>query len=248
MTCDEASILMHAQLDGELDVAHARELDAHLAGCAHCAAEFNSFRAMRANMRSMDLGFAAPAELRSRINRSVPSTSGFSRRSLLSGFAAGGLFSGAVAAGLVALMVRNDHNTFILDEALSAHLRSLQGDHLIDVISTDQHTVKPWFNGRVDFAPPVADLSMRDFTLAGGRLDYIEGKPVAALVYRRRAHVINLFIGRNLPPQQRERSLATVQGFNTLRWLRAGLDLIAVSDINAQELAEFAADFDAASQ
>jgi anti-sigma factor RsiW len=126
---------------------------------------------------------------------------------------------------------------------VSAHLRSLQGDRLIDVQSTDQHTVKPWFNGRLDVAPPVVDLTAQGFTLIGGRLDYVDAKPVAAIVYKRRAHVINLFVAplmgsERLAPERRA-TIEQVQGFNIWRWTRSDLAFWAVSDINAEELREF---------
>jgi anti-sigma factor RsiW len=122
----------------------------------------------------------------------------------------------------------------------------LQADHLTDVLSTDQHTVKPWFNGRIDLAPPVIDLTAQGFTLIGGRLDYIDGKPAAVLVYRRRIHVINLFVAQGLGPAPATPSLEVVQGFNILRWNEGGLNLLAVSDLNREELEEFGAKFTAA--
>jgi anti-sigma factor RsiW len=140
-------------------------------------------------------------------------------------------------------VVRSDQDQRMLGDVVSAHLRSLQAEHLTDVLSTDQHTVKPWFNGRLAVAPPVADLTAQGFTLLGGRLDYIDGKPVAAIVYRRRVHVINLFVD-----QGGERTAARnemVQGFNVRRWSEQGLRFIAISDINADELTEFGTKYEA---
>ena len=137
------------------------------------------------------------------------------------------------------VVVRSDEDQRILGDVVSAHLRSLQAEHLTDVPSSDQHTVKPWFNGKLAVAPPVADLTAQGFTLLGGRLDYIDGKPVAAIVYRRRVHVINLFVA---PAAELERAAArheTVQGFNVRRWSEQGLRFIAISDISADELADF---------
>jgi anti-sigma factor RsiW len=248
MTCDEAGTLLHALLDGELDAGHARDVEAHLAGCARCTARVTAYRGLRKNLQAADLRWAAPASLRSRIDRAVPRAAGTSRRSLLKGFAAGTAFSGAVAASLVFLVVRDDQSTRILGEAVSAHLRSLQADHLTDVLSTDQHTVKPWFNGRIDFAPPVVELTAQGFTLIGGRLDYIGGKPVAAIVYRRRTHVINLFVAQGLGTERSAHTLGTIQGFNVRRWSAQGLEFLAVSDINPEELEEFGARFEAAHQ
>jgi anti-sigma factor RsiW len=146
------------------------------------------------------------------------------------------------------VVVREDRDQRILGEAISAHLRSLQADHLTDVLSTDQHTVKPWFNGRIDLAPPVIDLTGRGFTLVGGRLDFIDGKPVAAIVYRRRVHVINLFVAQGLGPALPAPRIETVQGFNIRRWSEQGLNLLAVSDLNSEELEEFGTKFEEATR
>ena len=133
-----------------------------------------------------------------------------------------------------------------MSEVVSAHLRSLQAQHLIDVQSTDQHTVKPWFNGRLDVAPPVADLTAQGFTLLGGRLDYVDANPVAAIVYRRRVHIINLFCAPTPGSGARAAMMESLHGFNVRRWREKGLNLWAVSDINADELAEFGEKFEAA--
>ncbi len=156
--------------------------------------------------------------------------------------------SAAAAASVTFVIVRQDRDSRILGEAISAHLRSLQADHLTDVLSSDQHSVKPWFNGRLDLAPPVIDLTAQGFTLIGGRLDFIDGKPVAAIVYRRRVHVINLFVAQGLGSVLPTPQLESVQGFNIRRWIDQGLNLLAVSDINRDELEEFGAKFEAAAR
>ena len=249
MTCDEASILLHALIDGELDAGHAREVEAHAATCARCAAELAAYRELRQAMQGNKLRYAAPAGLRARIDRAVPApASAPSRRSLLKGFAFGSVVTAAAAAGVTFVIVGRDSDTRILSEAVSAHLRSLQAEHLTDVQSSNQHTVKPWFNGRIDLAPPVVDLTAQGFTLIGGRLDYIDGKPVAVIVYRRRVHVINLFVMQGLGPALPAPKLQTVQGFNVLRWRDENFNLMAVSDLNRVELEEFQAKFEAAAK
>src|SRR6202158_121258 len=145
----------------------------------------------------------------------------------------GSAFSAAIAATLVVGVFRSDQNQQVADQVVSAHIRSLQAGHLMDVETSDQHTVKPWFDGRIDIAPPVIDLTAQGFTLLGGRLDYVDGKPVAALVYRRRQHVINLCVS---PGGGETRQIETMQGFNVRRWTAGGLRFIAISDINADEL------------
>src|SRR3954451_1324906 len=196
MTCDEAEILLHALLDGELDAGHARQVEAHVASCPRCAAELRALRRMQAALADADLRYKAPAALRHRIEAALPQPRVTSRRSLLQGFALGSAVSALAATGLVAVVLRNDDEQRIMSEVVSAHLRSLQAGHLTDVVSTDQHTVKPWFNGRLDVAPPVVDLTAQGFTLIGGRLDYVDARPIGAVVYRRRQHVINLFVAQ----------------------------------------------------
>ena len=135
----------------------------------------------------------------------------------------------------------------MLGEVVSAHLRSLQADHLTDVQTSDQHTVKPWFNGKLDVAPPVVDLTAQGFTLIGGRLDYIDGKAVAAIVYRRRKHVINLFVAQaRSAPHSAGPSSTRCRDLTSERWSARGLEFLAVSDINADELQEFGEKFEAA--
>jgi anti-sigma factor RsiW len=154
-------------------------------------------------------------------------------------FAVGTAVSAAAAASIVIAVLGTGDDRDIAGEIVSAHLRSLQGSHLTDVETSDQHTVKPWFNGKLDVAPPVVDLTAQGFTLIGGRLDYVNGEAVAAIVYKRRKHVINLFVGPRLGAAPRGAKTAIVQGFNVYHWAQDGLDFWAVSDINADELAEF---------
>jgi anti-sigma factor RsiW len=244
MTCDEAEVMLHALIDDELDAGHARDVEAHAAQCARCAAQLVAYRDLRQSLQGGNLRHSAPASLRRSIDRAVPSPVVTNRRTLLKGFAAGGLVSAAAAASVALVIVREDHDKRILGEAISAHLRSLQADHLTDVLSSDQHTVKPWFNGRIDLAPPVIDLTARGFTLVGGRLDYIDGKPVAAIVYRRRVHIINLFVAQGMGPTLPAPKVETVQGFNIRRWTDQGLNLLAVSDLNLEELEEFGSKFE----
>ena len=183
MTCDEAEILLHALIDGELDAGHISEVEAHLASCAKCATAARDYREMKTAIAQGGLRYTAPPELRRRIEASLPQEVP-SRRALLKGFAMGSAVSAIAATGLFAIVLRGDDEARIQADVVSAHLRSLQAGHLTDVVSTDRHTVKPWFNGRLDTAPPVIDLASQGFALVGGRLDYISARPVAAVVYR----------------------------------------------------------------
>lgn len=247
MTCDEAKVLVHALIDGELDAGHAREVEAHVAACADCARALRDAQAMRTRMKPAGLRYRAPPALRESIEGKLPaSRAGTTRRAALGGFAIGAVATALAASGLTLMVVRRDDRQRILGEVVSAHLRSLQAQHLIDVASSDQHTVKPWFNGRLDVAPPVVDLTAQGFTLIGGRLDTLDAKPVAVVVYRRREHVINLFCAPAPGAADRAPEMESLHGYNVRRWSENGLDLWAVSDLNAEELAEFGDKFDAA--
>jgi anti-sigma factor RsiW len=263
MTCAEAEILLSALLDGELDAGHAREVEAHLETCLHCAARLHTYRELQQAMPAAQLRYTAPMSLRRRIETALPparaalasEASGrrgksivrtSSRRSVLKGFALGSALSAAVAATVFIAVIRAGHDQSVLGDVLSAHLRSLQGEHLTDVQTSDQHTVKPWFNGKVDVAPPVVDLTSQGFNLIGGRLDYIDGKAVASIVYRRRSHVINLFVAQGAATGHGAARLEKMQGFNIRCWSALGLEFWAISDIAADELQEFGTKFEAA--
>src|SRR6266404_6568930 len=191
--------------------------------------------------------YTAPAALRQRIEAALPqSKAAPNRRAVLRGFAMGSAVSALAATGLVAIVLRNDDMERIQSEVVSAHLRSLQAGHLTDVISTDQHTVKPWFNGKLDVSPPVIDLTAQGFTLIGGRLDYVDARAIGAVVYKRRAHVINLFVAQTSNTERRAARIETLQGFNIRCWRDRGLNFWAVSDLGADELAEFGDKFESA--
>jgi anti-sigma factor RsiW len=247
MTCDETEILLHALIDGELDAGHARDVENHVAGCPRCAAALADYRAMSKAVAGANLRYTAPLALRKRIEASLPQvTPAPSRRSVLRGFAMGSAVSALAATGLVAIVLRNDDEQRIESEVVSAHLRSLQAGHLIDVVSTDQHTVKPWFNGKLDVSPPVVDLTAQGFTLIGGRLDYLDARAIGAVVYRRRQHVINLFVAQTANTERKKAKMETMQGFNVRRWSEQGMNFWAVSDIGPDELTEFGDKFEAA--
>jgi anti-sigma factor RsiW len=240
--------MLHALIDGELDAGHARDVEAHVADCAGCAEKFAAFRTMHEVMSAAPLKETAPAHLRNRVEAlltapasPVVSMRGFfkpTRRSFFGGFAVGSL-SAAVAASLVLTVIRGDQEQSVADEVVSAHIRSLQAGHLMDVATSDQHTVKPWFNGRVDVAPPVIDLTAESFTLLGGRLDYIDSEPIAAVIYQRRKHVINLFVAQHLGTRHTRAVAESIQGYNVRHWSQNGLDFWAVSDLAGDELDEF---------
>ena len=250
MNCAESRLLMHALLDNELDAGHAREVESHLESCRSCAAEFAGFRTMHQTISGEQLQFTAPPSLRRRLEADLPARTStaraVNRRSMLQGFAMGSALSGAIAASLVFGVFATKQEERLLGDMLSAHLRSLQGEHLTDVQSSDRHTVKPWFNGKVDLSPPVVDLAAEGFPLIGGRLDYVDGRPVACIVYRRRMHVINVFVLKRESSEYHSPGPETMQGFNIRHGTAQGLDFFAVSDLNAEELRQFVQKFEAA--
>jgi anti-sigma factor RsiW len=249
MNCAEIEILVHALIDGELDAGHARKVEVHTTTCSACGEKLASLRALRQAIGGAGLKEAAPLHLRRRVEAAlaVPASRIVSmrsflrptRRSFFGGFALGSALSAVAATSLVLTFIRGDQEQPVVGEVIAAHIRSLQAGHLMDVATNDQHTVKPWFNGRVDVAPPVIDLAAEGFTLLGGRLDYIDGEPVAAIIYQRRRHVINLFVagGASTPPA---RSVSeTIQGYNVRHWSQGGLSFWAVSDLAGAELDAF---------
>ena len=245
MKCDEAEILLQALIDGELDAGHARDVENHVADCPHCAALLRDYRAMSKAIAEAGASYIAPPELRRRIEAALPQPRQLqSRRAVLRGFAMGSAVSALAATGLVAIVLRHDDVERIQSEVVSAHLRSLQAGHLTDVISTDRHTVKPWFNGKLDVSPPVIDLPAEGFTLIGGRLDYIDARAIGAVVYRRRQHIINLFVSQTASTEARPAKFETIQGFNIRRWSDRGLNYWAVSDLAKNELADFGEKFE----
>ncbi|HEY5070592.1 MAG TPA: zf-HC2 domain-containing protein [Caulobacteraceae bacterium] len=240
--CEEMDLQLHGLLDGELDAVHAAAVEAHLAGCADCSAKLEGLRELRAKVRGARVAETAPASLTARLDslagapRVIPLTAGRPRRPAPAWWFAGGSIT-ALAASIALFAIIAPAPPGLPGELIEGHIRSLQAQHLVDVQTSDRHVVKPWFNGKIDFAPPVVELADQGYPLAGGRLDYIEGRTVAALVYRRRAHVINLFIWPGRAPAAP--SMTHLHGYGLLRWGRAGLTYWAVSDIDSAELVAF---------
>lgn len=249
-------LLLYAFLDRELDAAHTLRCEAHVAGCPACTAELNRLRAMRERLAEGDVAWRAPEALRTRIldalaqeeDRRVaprPMTKNPGGMAWLRKLATswGGLPAGlalATSLAFAVVLTRPEPATDLAGQLVAGHVRSLLADHLTDVQTSDRHTVKPWFSGKVDFSPPVIDLSDRGFPLVGGRLDYIDGKVVAAVIYRRNKHLINLFVW----PSDTHPPLSLAQGgYNILGWRQADLTFWAVSDLNVGELREFKDDF-----
>jgi len=233
--------LLHAYVDGELDLANARETERHLESCADCRGTERAIRELRSALTSDTPAYRGPARLRGNVRaalrreaKSMPQTP-----SPWLMFATGAAFAAAILGFAVFQTTRAPRSDAIVDQVVANHVRSLLATHLVDVVSSDQHTVKPWFDGKIDFAPEVRDLSADGFPLVGGRLDYLDGKPVVALVYQRNKHPINLFITPEPTNRSTSPTVATRRGYNVFSWTNYGMKYWAVSDLNQAELREF---------
>jgi anti-sigma factor RsiW len=252
VTCSDAQRLLNACLDGELDLERTLDVEAHIADCATCSAEYANLRALRAALRSETSALyrRAPADLARRVRGAVRAEEEAAkpayRRRRPWAFAAGTLaFAALVLIGIILPIVRTGTSSAADQDRLVAdlvddHVRSLMAAHLMDVASTDRHTVRPWFSGKIDFSPPVVDLSASGFALVGGRLDDLDERPVAALVYRHGKHWINVFVwpvSANAP--EPSGGVATHHGYNIVFWRSADLNYAAVSDAAQPELVTF---------
>ena len=266
MNCNEAGTLVAAFADGELNDRRRQSIETHLLDCAACAQKHASLLALRTRVRAEVSYFSAPPALRARILATLgamrdevpvqrrPATG---RWRWLTGAAIGGStatmatdrwgwLTGGALAGCAATMLAWVLGTTVLDwradqelvsQAVTTHIRATLSDQLIQVASSDQHTVKPWLSARLDYSPPVRDLASEGFTLIGGRLDTLEKRPVATLVYRYRLHTIDVFVEPQLahaPP-----ALSTVRGFNVAHATGSGMDWLAVSDASPEVLSGF---------
>src|SRR5437588_7201113 len=241
MNCQESKSQLQAYLDGELDLTRSLEQEEHLGEGSACSQALNSLRLLQQSLRKDSLRFQPPAVLEKRVRSALHREGGtraqiFRWRWLIPGLTAASLI--IVFAGY--FLTRTPADISVSGEIVSSHVRSLMtSSHLIDVPSEDSHTVKPWFDGKLDFSPPVKDLNAQGFTLIGGRLDYIANRPVAVLINQRRKHVINLFVwpaanGETKPAVQ------VRQGYNLIHWAKSGMTYWAVSDLNLAELQQLA--------
>jgi anti-sigma factor RsiW len=249
MNCEECRDLIDPYIDNELDVSETILLKRHLLECPECGPLLESRKALRALLKNPQLQFEVPDSLRGKIRSSLPRMTvrgkhGSGMQSVIPWISVPLALAAAFAVMLaflkpVGIFDRSRANS-LAEEVVSSHVRSLLAAHLLDVPSTDQHTVKPWFDGKLKFSPPVQDFAERGFRLIGGRLDYLDGREVAAVVYQRNKHIINLFIWPSEAGQSAAAKSFAKDGFNVLHWDRDGFEFWAVSDVSAPDLKAFA--------
>jgi anti-sigma factor RsiW len=234
MHCDEAEILLHGLLDNETD---ASAVGTHVAICSRCAAQLQQFLALRELFRERDLHFPAPLALRRTVLASLrePTAKAAEWLKLLMGFGSGAAFSALAAVFVMIAVIRSDQDAAITSDVLSAHLRSLDSTHVTDVATADPKELRPWFGQRLGSEPPIPDLTSRGLDLVGGRIDFVLGKAVAAIVYRRGDHLINVFVAQG-GEDRRVATVDTLQGFNVALWSDRNVKLCVVGDISADEL------------
>ena len=244
MNCEQAETILHAYFDNELDARGSAEFEHHLGQCPACARTLESLTSLRSSMNSAQLFEKTPAALRNRVladihfATAIPKTpANAPRRAPLSWLA---IAAAVMLFAYTGWRVASDHRgageeQILAAAVVDAHLRSLQPGHLTDVLSTDQHTVKPWFDGKMDFAPPVNDFAGQGFPLQGGRLDVVHGSSAAALIYGRHKHLVNVFVW---PTNEQDRSprAGTLQGYQWINWRKNGMEFYAVSDVASPDL------------
>jgi len=252
MTCEEARSLLSAHVDHELDPVTDREVSEHIAGCESCAREVESIRALTAALHRGEHDLRAPDALRNRIEHAIGGwnssdrAASAERRGRFLPRSATIAIPWAIAALLLLVLMpmayrnSNGDSDFMPREVVAAHVRSTQVDHLTDVASSDRHTVKPWFTGKLDFSPPVVDYGAQGFKLIGGRVDYLDDRAVAALVYQHGPHSINVFIWPTDKAEQAP-AMSVRSGYNLDHFSHAGMQYWIVSDMSADEIQKLAA-------
>jgi anti-sigma factor RsiW len=252
MDHEQAFELLPGYVDEELSLSEAREVERHLADCPECQEVVEQQRRASTQLRQADLRVETPPELVKRVRAALPLRPSLWQRLRSSGGVAGrgdASFGwaplGAMAVSFAALawsaglyLSMPPRDAYLTQELVDSHVRSLQFDHLYDVISTDRHTVKPWFDGKLDFAPPVIDLAQQGYPLVGGRLDYLNGRAVAVMVYRYKLHPINLYVwpgnDAGATPHMEER-----KGYHLAHWSAAGMNYWVITDAGESELNGF---------
>jgi mycothiol system anti-sigma-R factor len=246
VSCDYTRTALHGYLDGELDATRAAEFERHLESCRECAIALGAEESLRSSLLRAALYEHAPVSLRKRIRTDLDATTA---PEVVSRIGFWRWLAVAAAILIVASVswyawprLQNSaaSSPVTAAEIIDAHVRSLQPGHLTDVASTDQHTVKPWFDGKLAFVPPVKDYMEEGFPLVGGRLDVLNGQNVAALVYSRRKHLINVFVWPTKEPDTPIHPPGSRQGYQWVHWRHQGMEFCAISDVSASDLHELA--------
>lgn len=248
MLCEDVLERLSAFQDDELDPVRSREIQQHLDGCLNCSDALGQMKELAERLRAEAPYYRAPDSLRARVAQAAWRDASRGRVSGRRIGATALVWMSAAAAVMVLVggtwlltsFQRQEGPGTIEREVVSSHIRSLMASHLTDIVSTDQHTVKPWFNGKLDFSPPVSDLSTSGYPLIGGRLDYLRGRPVAALVYQHRKHLINVFAWPDERAADSETPPRTQQGYHVVHETHGGIAYWIVSDLNSEELSAFA--------
>lgn len=243
MNCPETQRLLHAYIDGELDMADTLEIERHFETCTACLEAYNNYQAIRTAIKTGSLYFRAPEKLQKQVQSSVRKANQAAILSRVASWRVVGIAAALIVALSLALLFTHfifpsSDGQQLQQEVLDSHVRALMASHLVDVPSSNRHTVKPWFAGKLDFSPPVVDLTSQGFPLVGGRLDYLDNRAVAAIVYKRREHFINLFIWPTTQSASGETD-ATLHGYYLIHWTKAGMTYWAVSDLDQEELHTF---------
>jgi anti-sigma factor RsiW len=245
MDCNEARELLPAHLDRQLDVPESSAIEGHLKGCPACRSEYVAQSRVSAQIRGNAMRFDAPPGLAARIAAALPQEKSARKPGINLGVGFNWLNLGALTAAVLAVawsagifLAQPSTEERLADEVVAGHVRSLMANHIADVASSDRHTVKPWFNGKLDFSPPVSDLASEGFPLIGGRLDYLHGRTVAALVYRHGQHPINLYVWPSADSAENAKSLSR-NGYHVIHWIGNGMAYWAISDLAVEELNKF---------
>src|ERR1700730_11078306 len=247
MKCQECRDYIDPYSDNELTAGDAIRVQQHLGDCSECRERLQSRETLTALLGNPELKFEAPETLPGKVESAIRSPTGSPRMRPARKYSAPWIYIplalAAAMALLFGLLFLNKSGLFnrldthsLVDEVVASHVRSMLATHLLDVPSTDQHTVKPWFDGKLKFAPPVHDFADHGFRLIGGRLDYLDGQEVAALVYPRNKHIINVFVWPAESDVNRSLQSFSRSGYNIIHWNRDGFEWWAVSDVTAADL------------
>jgi anti-sigma factor RsiW len=244
MECHEVSACLDAYIDGELEPDRAARVEAHARECDRCAAAVAERQQLRDTLAGLAEYRSAPASLRSSVMREIGIAAGATGRARPPAWAWMAVAASVALAISTLWLVAHrvaplPGDDLVLRDAVSSHIRSLMASHLADIAVSDQHAIKPWFAGRLDYSPLVVDHAAEGFPLAGGRLDYVGGRPVAAVIYNRRAHVINLFTSPDLSGKESPPRALEDRGYHAIEWSDGSMRFCVVSDLNREELETF---------